>query len=229
MKTLATAATALALTAAASAAHAQARGAAAPVRPAAAAPAPAAAAPAAAPPTNGPPITGMCMISTARAIGQSSAGRAMTERLRQLVAQVQAELKPEADALQTEITAFQGQQAALTAEQRQTRAQALQTRISSQQEKADQRQRELQATEQRQLQRIGEQLQPVVTSLYSARQCAVLLNVEQAVLYANPAMDLTDGAIQQLNARFPTITFDRERIAATPQAAAPAAAPAARR
>ncbi len=227
MKTLATAAMALALTAAATAASAQARGAApAPARPAAAAAA--AGAPAAAPPTNGPPITGMCMISSARAIGQSSAGRAMTERLRQLVAQVQAELKPEADALQTELTAFQGQQAALTTEQRQTRAQALETRIRAQQEKADQRQRELQATEQRQLARIGEQLQPVVTSLYSARQCAVLLNVEQAVLYANPAMDLTDASIQQLNARFPTITFDRERITPTPQGAAPAAAPARR-
>ena len=45
----------------------------------------------------------MCLISTARAVGASTAGRALNERLRQLVAQVQAELKPESDALQAEV------------------------------------------------------------------------------------------------------------------------------
>ncbi len=223
MKTThAVAALALAATATAAlatTAGAQARAAA----PARAAPAPAAAAPAAgAPIPQGPPIAGLCVISQERAIGQSSAGRAASERMKQLVAQVQAELKPEQDSLETEAKTFQTQSAALTAEQRQQRGTSLQTRAEAFQQKGGLRQRELQATQQTALRRIAEQLDPVIRTLYAGKSCSVLLNGESAVLVASPAMDLTDQAIAQLNVRMPSITFDRERAPAPAPAAAPA-------
>ncbi len=223
MKTT-TAAAALALAAlaqgvATGSASAQARAAA---RPAAA---PAAAAPAVRPAQQlpqGPPIPGMCVVSQERAIGASAAGRAMIDRLRQLNAQVTAELKPEQDSIEAEAKTFQSQQAALTAEQRQQRGQALQTRATAYQQKAELRQRELQVTQQKALQRIGGELNPVLQSLYGARGCSMLMSIDNGVLASNTAFDVTDAAIQQLNARMPTISFDRERLdSQTAGAAAP--------
>lgn len=227
MKTTASTAAALALAALAqavtvSAASAQARATARPAAAAPAASAPAAAAAQTLP--QGPAIPGMCVISQERAIATSAAGRAASERLRQLNAQVTAELKPEQDAIEAEAKTFQSQQAALTAEQRQQRGTALQTRAGAYQQKAELRQREMQVTQQRALQRIGEQLNPVLQSLYGARGCSVLLSTDGGVLASNTAFDLTDAAVAQLNARLPTITFDRERLdTAAPGAAAPAA------
>ena len=215
MKTTAPAVAALALAATASVALATA--ATAQSRPAAARPA-AAPATAAAPIPQGPPITGMCVISQERAIGQSAAGRAASERMKQLVAQVQAELKPEQDSLETEAKTFQTQSAALTAEQRQQRGAALQTRADAFQQKGGLRQRELQATQQKALGRIAQELDPVIRTLYAGKNCSILLSAESSVLVANPAMDLTDQAIAQLNVRLPTLTFDRERAPATPAA-----------
>ena len=218
MKTTTAAALALAALAqgvATTSASAQARPAAA--RPAAAAPA--AAAPVALP--QGPAIPGMCVISQERAVATSSAGRAASERLRQLNAQVTAELKPEQDAIEAEAKTYQSQQAALTADQRQQRAAALQTRAGAYEQKARLRQQEMQATQQKALARIGTELNPVLQSIYGARGCSVLLSTDGGVLASNTGFDLTEAAIQQLNARLPTVTFDRERLdAATPGAPA---------
>ena len=217
MKTSATAAAAtLALAAlaqgvVAGSASAQARAAAPAARPAAAAPLP-----------QGPAIAGMCVVSQERVIGNSAAGRAASERLRQLNAQVDAELKPERDSIETEAKTFQSQQAALTAEQRQQRGQALQTRAAAYQEKAQLRSREMQATQQKAIGRIGTELNPVLQSLYGARGCSLLLSTDGPVLASNTGFDITDAAVQQLNARLPSIAFDRERLDA--QQAAPGAA-----
>ena len=218
MKTTATAAAALALAALAhGAADAQARAA----RPAASAAAPASAsAPQSLP--QGPAIPGVCVVSQERAVAASAAGRAASERLRQLNAQVTAELKPEQDAIEAEAKTFQAQQAALTPEQRQQRGTALQARATAYEQKAQLRQREMQATQQKALQRIGTELNPVLQSLYGARGCSLLLSTESAVLASNTGFDLTDAAIQQLNARLPSISFDRERLdTQQPGAAAP--------
>ena len=193
-------------------------------RPAAAAPAasaPAAASAVAPPqPASGPPVAGLCLISQERAVAGSSAGRAFAERMRQLGAQVQAELKPEQDALETDARAFEQQQAALTPEQRQTRGTAIQTRLNAFQQKAGLRNRELQATQQKALARIGTELDPVVRAIYTAKSCSVLFSTDGSAFFWNPASDLTDQAIAQLNTRMPSITFDRERIDANAPAPA---------
>lgn len=203
--------------------QAQARGAARP--PAAAAPAraatPAAARPAAPPLTHGPAIAGVCVFSHDRAVATSSVGKAASARMEQLRAQAAAELTAERTGIQTEANTLQGQQASLTQEQRQQRGTALQTRADAFQRKAQQREQEFELTAAQQMRRIDTEIEPIARSLYQARNCSLLLNGDGAVMAANPAMDITEQVVAQLNTRLPTISFDRATLPA--QGTAPAA------
>ena len=160
---------------------------------------------------SGPPIAGVCIFSFDRALATSTAGKAASTRLQQLTAQVQAELQPEQTSLQTDAKAFESQRATLPADQVQSRGQALQQRLSAFQQKGQLRQEELRATGSKAQQRIGAEMEPLVRAVYTARNCSLLLNGD-GVLGANPAMDLTDQVVTQLNAKMPTITFDREHL-----------------
>ena len=191
-----------------------------PARPAGAAPAPitpAAARPAPATPTSpGPAVAGVCTLDGPGAIGASAAGRAAGTRLQTLTQQVQAELAPQQTSINTELTAIR----ALPEAQRQPRATALEPRARAFQQLAAQREQELRATQATALQRIEGELQTVVSQLYVQRGCGLMLD-RSAVIYGNPAIDVTQAAVTALNARLPTITFERTRLPA--QAAAPAA------
>lgn len=181
----------------------------------------AAAAPAAAAPTplkQGPAIAGVCVFSSERAIGTSAAGKAMGQRLEQLLATVKAELAPQQTSLQADAKTFDTQRTTLPADQQQARAQSLQARYTTLQQLEAQRQRELQATAGKAQQRIGQAMEPIVRSVYESRGCSMLLNGDNAVMAANPAMDLTDAVRTQLDARLPTITFDREHLDQQPAA-----------
>ena len=48
----------------------------------------------------------------------------------------------------------------------------------------------------------------------------MLLSTDGGVLASSTGFDLTDAAVAQLNARLPTVTFDRERLDAQAAAAA---------
>jgi len=192
--------------------------------PAPAAPAAPAAAPAAPTPPTGAPIPGVCVFSAERTIGDSSVGKAFQARMQQLTQQVQAELQPERTQLQTDAQQLQGQQASLAADVFQQRANALNQRIQAYQAKEEQRAQELDATQQKNLGRIAAEIQPLLTSVYNNRKCAMVLNAD-GVIAVNPAMDISGDVTTQLNARMSTITFDRERLQA-PAPGAPAAAPA---
>jgi len=52
-------------------------------------------------------------------------------------------------------------------------------------------------------------MEPLVRAVFEERHCTVLLNGE-AVMAANPAMDLTPAVVTRLNSTMSTITFDRE-------------------
>ncbi|HTI66793.1 MAG TPA: OmpH family outer membrane protein [Caulobacteraceae bacterium] len=226
---LLTATAALAVVAAtahsASAAAAAAAPAAAP-RPAAAAPAAPAAGSVALTPPPGAPIPGMCVFSLERAIGESTVGKAFNARMQQITAQAEAELAPERTALQTEATTLQGQQASLAADAFQQRATALNQRIQAYSAKEDLRSREIDATQQKNLQRIAVEVNPLLAGVYTARRCAVVFTAE-ALINVNPAMDISDDVTKSLNGKMTTIAFDRERLdqQAVPAPAAAAARP----
>jgi outer membrane protein len=172
----------------------------------------AAAAPAAPPPVaQGPAIPGVCILSVNQAITTSTVGRYVSERMNQIVAQVKAELTPEDTAISTDGRALEAQRTTLAAATFQTRAQELQNRVNALRQKADLRQREVQATEQKSLNRIAQELDPIARQLYAQHRCSMLVNKE-AVMIANPEMDITTQAVAGLNARIQQFAFDREHL-----------------
>jgi outer membrane protein len=106
---------------------------------------------------------------------------------------------------------LEAQRTTLDAATFQGRAQALQNRVNALRQKADLRQREVQATEQKSLNRIAQELDPIARNLYQQHRCSVLLNKE-GVMIANPEMDITTQAVTALNARIQQFAFDREHL-----------------
>lgn len=178
-------------------------------RPAAARPAAAAAArPAIA---QGPAIPGVCVFSVNQTIGASSVGQYIHTRLEQIVAQVKAELSPEDTSIATDVKALEAQRASLDAATYQTRGQAIQVRINALREKADLRQREVKATEDKALNRVAQELEPIAQAQYQQHRCSILLD-RGSVMMTNPEMDLTPGAVTALNAKIQQFPFDREHL-----------------
>lgn len=183
---------------------------------------PAPARPAAPTVAPGPIIAGVCTFSNDRAIGTSLVGKAVGARLQQLSQAADAELRAERTRLETEKRSLEAQRATptMTQEQLEQRALAYNQQAAAFERKAQLRVRELQATEQKQLQRVAQELQPLILQAYAERNCGLM--VDRSVIYAaNPAMDVTDIVVQKLNAKITTLTFERERLD-QPAAAAPA-------
>lgn len=163
-------------------------------------------------PTNpGPVIAGVCTYNNQRTLGASMVGQAVSARLEQLTQSVQAELQPEATAIEAEASALEQSRATLPADQFGQRATALQERLRNYQILGQQRQAELQYTEQLQLQQIATTLDPIVVQVYQERGCGLLLD-RTAMYGANPAMDVTDRVIEILNTQLQTLTFDRSAL-----------------
>jgi outer membrane protein len=191
-----------------------------PARPAVAAPAPPPA-PAAQPAINhGPPITGLCVVSVEGAIGASTVGKYVNTRLQQLVAQVNAELNAEKTGIDNDAKALDAQRATLAQDAFEQRAAAVQVRANALQRKAQLRDREIQATEQKAINRVGEEMEPFIRQAYQQKACSMLIN-RQAVVLANPASDITPAVVTALNAKITQFAFDRERL--DQQAPGPAA------
>ena len=93
-------------------------------------------------------------------------------------------------------------------------------RANAWQRKGQQRQREVEATEQKQLARVYQELDPAIRQAYQAKSCAILIERE-SVLLGNPAMDITDAVVTAVDARIKTLTFDRERLDQAAAAAQP--------
>jgi outer membrane protein len=190
-------------------------------QPAAAPAAPAAANPAV---THGAPVPGLCIVSVENAIGASTVGKYVNTRLQQLVAQVNAELNQEKTTLDNDAKALDGQRATLDQNTLEQRAAALQVRANSLQRKAQQRDREIQATEQKAINRVGTEMEPLIRQAYQAKQCSMLIN-RNSIILGNPASDITPQVVTALNGKITQFAFDRERLdQPAPTAAAPAAA-----
>jgi outer membrane protein len=160
---------------------------------------------------QGPAVPGVCILSVQGAISTSTVGRYVNDRMGQIVAQVKAELQPEDTQIATDGRALEAKRSTLNDATFQSQAQALQARVNALRGKADLRQREVQATEQKALNRIAQELDPIARDLYQQHRCSILVNKE-AVMIANPEMDLTSAAVTGLNARIQQFAFDREHL-----------------
>jgi outer membrane protein len=170
-----------------------------------------AAAPAAPPVTHGAPIAGVCIFSSQRAVASSLVGKAVDARLKTIIAQVNAELTGERTALDNDAKALDAKKATLDQSALEQQAAALQVRANAWQRKGQLRQKEVEATEQKQLARVYQELDPAIRQAYQAKTCSILIERE-SVLLGNPAMDITDAVVVAVDARIKTLTFDRERL-----------------
>lgn len=188
-----------------------------------------AAAPAAPPITHGPPINGVCIMSVEGALAASTVGKYVQTRLQQIAAQANAELQGEKTSIDTEARTLESQRATLDQNTLEQRASALQVRYNALQRRAELRNREVSATEQKALGHIEEQMEPLIRAAYQQKGCSLLL-ARNAVLVANPAMDITPAVITALNAKITQFPFERERLdqqaaGAPPVVQTPSAAP----
>jgi outer membrane protein len=172
----------------------------------------------------GPAIPGMCVYSEGQIFGQSKVGQSVQARMKMLASEVNAELQPEADAINTEKKTLDASASTMAQATLQQRAQALQVRFNNFEKRASQRNEELKQTQAKEVQEMERQLQPVLTQLFQQNRCSILLEREQAgVAAVNPAMDFSGQAVAGLDGRVQTLTFDRVHLD-TQATAQPAAA-----
>jgi Skp family chaperone for outer membrane proteins len=160
------------------------------------------------PANPGPVIPGVCVYFNQRLLAQSTAGQAVQARMEQLSQEVQGELTPYATTIQTEIQTLQTSGASLPEAERNSRSQSLQQRIQEAQQLEQTRDNELRYTLSEQRRLISIAVEPILVAIYQERGCGILLSRE-SVFMMNPAMDVTDLAIQRLNAALPTLSFNR--------------------
>ena len=156
-------------------------------------------------------VPGVCVLSREGLVGASTVGKFVQTRLGQLSSQTNAELTAEQTTLQNDAKALDAKKATLAAAAFQQQGAALQQRAEALQQKAQLRDRELQATEQKAVQRILQEASPLVADQVKAKGCGVLLDAN-SVLAANPAMDMTPGVVTALNGKLTQFEFDRERL-----------------
>lgn len=173
--------------------------------------------------SHGPTLPGVCIMSIEGVIGGSTVGKYVQTRLQQIATQVGAELKAEETSIQNDAKALDARKATMDQGAFEKAAADLQVRANAYQRKSQMRERELQATQQKALGRVGQELDPIIRQVYQQRQCSILLQ-RDALVIANPAMDISPSMMTALNAKITQFAFDRERLdqaAAGPQAAAP--------
>ena len=161
--------------------------------------------------THGAPIAGICVFSSQGAVGASLVGKSVDARLKIIISQVNAELTSERTALDNDAKALDAKRATTPQDALEQQAATLQAKANAWQRKGQLRQKEVEATEQKQLGRVYQEMDPAIRQVYQQKTCSILIERE-SVLLGNPAMDITDGVVAALDARIKTLTFDRERL-----------------
>ena len=162
----------------------------------------------------GPVVHGVCVYHHDRLMAQSTAGQSLLAGLQRLQQEVTTELTPYEQFIQTEGQTLQQGQASIPQDQLQQRARDLETKYREFETLRQTRTGELRYTLAYQQQQISQAANPILEALYTERGCGILLTAE-AVMRANPQMDLTDEAIQRLNAALPALpAFSRMAVPA---------------
>ena len=160
-------------------------------------------------PSRGPLVAGVCLLSQDVLIGRSKVGQAATARLRELAAQVQANINAERVRLEARGKALEEKRATLTPLQIQAQSQALNQRGQALQAEAGERSQQIDATKTKAFNLVLQQAQPFVAQAYAAHACGLLF-ARETVLTGNLGNDLTDDVLAALNAKGTPVTFDLE-------------------
>lgn len=169
-----------------------------------------------APALGGPVVSGICLLSREAIFANAAVGKAATARLQEITRAAQAEIDAARTPLETEARALQGQS---DNAQTKARREKLAADYQALQQRAQHNSREVEATRTKALARIASEAQPVIAQVYTAKKCGLLFD-RGAALGGNFANDLTADVVRALDGRIQTITFERERLAQQPPAAA---------
>lgn len=166
---------------------------------------PATAAPATKP---GPVIPGVCIYSNDAVMANADISKTAAQRLEQINSAAEAELEPDIKALEAERASLAKQEATLAKDKFQPLAQAFFGKAKTFSDKAFIVNQELVRTEREANRLVGAAIGPVLTTVYETRGCGMLVD-RNAVLFANPTMDITGEVIDKLNAAKPPIDIKR--------------------
>jgi Skp family chaperone for outer membrane proteins len=160
---------------------------------------------------GGTAIPGLCMLARPAVLANAKVGVAATTRLQQLAQAAQAEVKSQRAAIDADSETLATQQGKVAPAVYQQRQKGIADRVHALQALAALRGREIEATREKALARIGTEMQPVVAQAYRARGCGLLID-RNTVVGGNMSNDLTAAVVQGLDGRISTITFDLETL-----------------
>ena len=173
------------------------------------------------------------VVNYQRVIGESALGRDMSTKLQGVGSQIQQQaqgMQSERQAIETEEQALTTATRGMTPAQVQanaalnTRVQALQTRMQQFQARGQSLQGDMQCSQIFALRDFQSRANPVVRTVMQSRGAGVVVDANSAQVF-DPAMDITNTVIQQLDAAQRTATVARHSVAECQQSgAAPAAA-----
>jgi outer membrane protein len=162
--------------------------------------------------THGAPIAGVCVLNLEGVIRASTAGQGVATRMQALQQEVATELAPYQATIEQEDAALAQGGASIPADQRAQRARDLQARYTEYQQLGQTRERELQYTASLQQRALFQAADPIIASIYQSRGCSILLDRSNVYL-TNPAMDISEAVLQQLNSQTPSLpNFNRTAV-----------------
>jgi len=154
-------------------------------------------------PSSAQPVpTRIAFIDVQRVLGQSTAGRAATAKIKQLQESRMSRARVMDEELR-KLSADLSAAGVTPARRSQLEGQISEKRIAMQRfaEDAD---KELGTTRARELQALESRIQPIVDSVGKEMQLAVIFNkFESGLVYANPTLDITETVITRFNAAAP--------------------------
>ncbi|MBI1233280.1 MAG: OmpH family outer membrane protein [Alphaproteobacteria bacterium] len=161
--------------------------------------------------------TNVLIMNEERIIAESQVGQHISTRMQAIRAEMDGELQALLTPIQEESDRLNAETASLTPEAIQARPDLMQ-RIQALNAQAQQaealRQRlaqELQATQRQAMRPVLEALQAVLQEVVAERGAQILID-RSAVVYADPAIDVSDSVIERLNQRLPTTAVNRVRL-----------------
>lgn len=157
------------------------------------------------------------VMNEARILRESAVGQHIASRIEAIGTEINAELGPIRQQIQTESEALNAETSSLTEEAIQQRPdlmqrfQALQAQAQQFEQLRELRQQELSVTERRALAPVMQALQGILQEIVNERGASLLLD-RSNVVYAADSIDISASAIDRLNQRLATTPVNRVRL-----------------
>jgi Skp family chaperone for outer membrane proteins len=160
---------------------------------------------------GGKAVPGVCMLSRQAVITNAKVGKAADARLKQLAGQARSELQKERAPLDKDIQDYRAKAASMSAAERKQKEEALKQRMEKFQARAQELSQRIQLTRAKVMNRIGQDVQPVLAAAYKRKGCGLLID-RDSVLGGNMDNDLTPDVVAGVDKKVSTISFNLEPL-----------------